>query len=127
MSFDGPVRVVEDDQQTLSNFTYNQNQALEEQIQKITNMERIKQSMNQPYANISRVNCSEKLQNAAREFKCMNYRLRRLISNDDAHMSLAPGKPLNEIEVIESTYMFFRVNTSGQFAPARLIITYAHN
>ena len=67
-------------------------------------------SANQPYANISNINCSEKLQNAAREFKCMNYRLKRLISNDDAHTSLYPGKT-ESTEVIESTYMFFRVHT----------------
>jgi len=62
--------------------------------------------------------CSSLLTQANREIKSLNYKLLRIISNDDSHMIVHPLRN-NNVEIIQDTQMFCKVNVRGFILPAK--------
>ena len=65
------------------------------------------------------------LKKAQIDYKALNYSLRRIVCNEDeSHIVLATGVP-NQVDVVKSTNMFFKVNMSGRYSQGRMLIQYA--
>lgn len=67
------------------------------------------------------MDASELLHKTNREIKSLNYKLMRVITSDDYHTIINPYRN-NDIEVIEQTYIFCKVNVRGNLSPARFTI-----
>ena len=70
------------------------------------------------------VDCAEKLQDAKREIKVLNYQLSQLVSGiNDKSNTLHPRYPV-DIEIMEETLMSYKIITKGQYCPMKVYITY---
>lgn len=70
------------------------------------------------------VDCAERLQEAKREIKVLNYQLSQLVSGiNDKSNTLHPRYPL-DIEIMEETLMSYKIVTKGQYCPMKVQIDY---
>jgi len=55
-----------------------------------------------------KVNCTELLQKANREIKCLKYKIQKVIPNGESHLCIVPNRAF-DIEIIAETFMSFQV------------------
>lgn len=75
----------------------------------------------------AQVDCAEKLSNAKRDIKVLNYQLSHIVAGiNDKSNTLIPRYP-TDIEIMEETHMSYKVNARSQYCPVRVLIHYNEN
>lgn len=63
------------------------------------------------------------LTQANRDIKSLNYKLLRIVSNNDQHINVIPLRN-NSIEIIENTHIYCKASIKGYMLPARFSFTF---
>lgn len=70
----------------------------------------------------AQVDCAEKLTNAKRDIKVLNYQLTHIVAGiNDKNNTLQPRHQV-DIEVMEETHMTYKVHARNQYCPIRVQI-----
>ena len=69
------------------------------------------------------ISCSELLKKVSKDRNILTYQLKRLVADKDGHQVLQPRR-VETIEVLDDTYMFFKVITKDMLAPGKINFTY---
>ncbi len=72
---------------------------------------------------ILQVDVSELLHKANREIKSLNYKLLRVVANEDFHVNLYPNK-FNDMELIENTPVVYKLLLKGMASPAKFTVSF---
>ena len=67
--------------------------------------------------------CREMLRTANKQLKNISYQLSTVISDGEYHVTVMNGYS-EELEVIEETWMYWKIECRGLFAPAKFSISY---
>lgn len=106
----------------LSSFTIYENTMTDEKMRKLASIQNKKTEI--PGARkILAQDCGEMLKNANREIKNISYKLSTIISNGDYYVKVMAKYP-EELEVIEESCMYCKIEAKSLPAPAKFSITY---
>lgn len=70
------------------------------------------------------ISCSELIKKVSKDRNILSYQLKRLVADKDGHQQLQPKK-VETVEVLDDTYMFFKVATKDMLGPGKINFSYS--
>ncbi|CDW87083.1 UNKNOWN [Stylonychia lemnae] len=107
---------------TISEFTYCENNEINDTILKLQMIEKMKQEKDQPYKNIENINCKELIQKANRDIKNLNYQIQRIVATEENNHTVVQNKRSQDLEIIEQSLMYFKVPSKGFSSPVKIYV-----
>lgn len=106
----------------LSSFTVHENTITNDKMERLSTLERTGKKYAEKQKILSQ-DCRELLRTANREIKNISYQLSTVISDGEYHVKLMAMYP-EELEVLEETCMYCKVECKGMLAPAKFSVGY---
>ena len=106
----------------LSSFTIQENSITNDKIERLSTLEKT----DKRYVKDQKIlmqDCREMLRSANKELKNISYQLSTVISDGEYHVKVMPKNP-EELEIIEETSVYCKIEWKGMYAPAKFSITY---
>ena len=108
----------------ISRFTVEKNREVQEQLMLTTKYLRDEEERVHRFTFTKSIDCRSMMNTFKSECNTLNYKLKRLVCDQDSHQVLYPKRP-EQVEVIPNTYMYFKVPSKDQHAPGKVSFYYA--